>query len=147
VTNASAKKVGFILGLRPRHLFVFIDISGDDSVAKFDFLDGVHDSGDLRLKGGQIADYLIADGNSTVEIYGSGFTYDPTGGNVGMGLIEGFWLDGSQLSISLATVPGSGDDTYSHITFLPEPAALMLLAIGGTTAFRRRRAHSFAYRR
>jgi len=98
---------------------------------------GVQGLGNLRLYKVEVSNYLIAGDSSTVEIYGSDFTYDPTGGQRGVGLIQGFWLDGTPLSISLSRGPDGTTDTHSHIAFLPEPSTLVLLALGSLLAMRR----------
>lgn len=45
-------------------------------------------------------------------------------------LLTGNWLDGSGFSIKLVNIDPF-DTTYSNIRFIPEPATLSLLALGG----------------
>ena len=45
-------------------------------------------------------------------------------------LLTGNWLDGSSFSITLVNV-APFDSTYSNIRFIPEPATMLLLGLGG----------------
>ena len=45
-------------------------------------------------------------------------------------LLTGNWLDGSSFSVTLSDQTGY-DSVYSNINFIPEPATLLLLGIGG----------------
>lgn len=80
------------------------------------------DSAVIRMFGGQVQGYLIAEGTSRVELYGYGFTFDPTGSWTGQGLLEGFWLDGTSFSIPIATGEAN---TFAHLAFLPEPTTVL----------------------
>lgn len=52
----------------------------------------------------------------------------------GEGYLYGNWLsNGDPFSIKLV-----GNGAYSHIQFIPEPATLVLIGLGGLAAFRRR---------
>ena len=85
-----------------------------------------------NLYGGVISDYLLA--TSTVNIYGYGFEYDPLAGNYQGGQLTGFWLDDTPFSIDLYyddTPGGPIIDTWPHIVLIPEPATVVLLALGG----------------
>ena len=88
----------------------------------------------VNLYGGEIADSLGASGSSVVNIYGSAFAYDALGGQSSRGQITGLSLDGTEFAIDLYTV-----DTYPHINFVPEPATVVLLGLGGLLVRRRRR--------
>jgi len=86
---------------------------------------GAGDSGVINLYGGTITECLAAQDSSTINIYGYGFTYDPAAGSRDGGQLTGFWLDDTPFSIDLY-----GTGTYSHINLIPEPASLLLLALG-----------------
>ena len=54
-------------------------------------------------------------------------------------LLTGNWLNGSSFSIILVNVDLERfDTTYSNIRFIPEPASLSLLALGGLLLRRRK---------
>jgi len=92
-------------------------------------------TGVIDLWGGNLTGTLWASEDSEVRLYGSGFDYDPQGGRLGQGLISGFWLDGTPLSLSLDQ---SDTDTLSHISFLPEPSMPTVAFLGLIAAGRRR---------
>ena len=59
--------------------------------------------------------------------------------NVATRLLTGNWLNGSSFSIILVNVDLERfDTTYSNIRFIPEPASLSLLALGGLLLRRRK---------
>jgi len=64
---------------------------------------------------------------STLNLYVGSYEYDPTGGDFYAGLLTGTWLNSSDnFSIDLVNV-----QSIDHITFIPEPCTIYLLAIGG----------------
>jgi len=81
--------------------------------------------GVISLYGGTVTDNIHAVGG-WVNVFGYDLEKSSTGGKYGYGYVGGFWNDGTALTIHLG---GSG--TYSHINLVPEPATLMLLALGG----------------
>ena len=88
---------------------------------------GAHGESLIYLHGGQILGSLtIFDSTAWVHIYGYGFNNDPFGGSP----LTGFWADDTPFSINLVddTIP-----TYNQIVFhiVPEPATLLILALGG----------------
>jgi len=87
---------------------------------------GAGDSSIMHLYGGAITDCLGAQDSSRINIYGYGFNYDPLAGSRAGGQLTGFWLDDTPFSIDLYD-----PETYSHITLIPEPTSLLLLALGG----------------
>ena len=82
----------------------------------------------IHLTGGTIAHGLWAKGSSVVHIYGYNFNYVE---GVGGGQLTGLWSDGIPFDIHLND--SSGVVTYDHLVFhvIPEPAALLLLGLGG----------------
>lgn len=85
----------------------------------------VHDSSLANIRGGTLYT-LEATNNSLVYIYAYDVTYDPTGGGYGKGWLEGkYIIDNSTFGFSLLT-----QDTYSHITVIPEPSAILLFGLG-----------------
>ena len=83
------------------------------------------DSSLMHLYGGAISNYLNAWDSATVNIYGYDFNYDPTAGAWNGGQLTGFWLDHAPFTIDLYDA-----QTYSHITLIPEPNTLIVLALG-----------------
>lgn len=86
---------------------------------------GANYSGTLNLYGGIVNDSLGASGESTVNLYGYSFYYDPTAGSFDGGQLTGFWLDDTPFTIDLY-----GAGTYSHINLVPEPSTLLLFGLG-----------------
>jgi hypothetical protein len=96
-------------------------------------------TGTVNLTGGTITGYLIA--NSSVNIFGYGFNYDPFDGTYDGGQLTGFWMDDTAFSIDLKNY-GGGDFpvgiTYDNLNLVPEPVTLALFGLG-TILIRRRR--------
>lgn len=99
---------------------------------------GLRDSGTANLFGGWIQELLALD-SSVIYIHGEGVNYDPVGGEWNTGKITGNWIDGGPFAIDLYDSDFYGNDTYAHITILPEPATLVLLCIGALFLRNRRR--------
>jgi len=87
---------------------------------------GAIESGTINLYGGSISDYLVALDSGIVNVYGRDLVKTSSGGAYGYGQVYGLWLDDTPFSINL-----NGPGTYSHITLIPEPTSLLLLALGG----------------
>jgi hypothetical protein len=94
----------------------------------------VGDSGTANLFGGVVNNYLNTWDMGTVNIYGYGWSYDPSGGNWNGGLLSGFWLDDTPFAIDLYD-----PQTYNHINLVPEPTSLLLLAAGAVLLIRNRK--------
>ncbi len=90
---------------------------------------GLSNSGTANLFGGWIKE-LVALDESEIYIHAEGVNYDPAGGQWNTGQITGNWIDGGAFVIDLYDSPFYHNDTYAHITILPEPATLTLLCIG-----------------
>jgi len=86
---------------------------------------GAMEQGTLNIRGGVVSDSLGAWDSANVNIYGYGFTYDPSGGSADGGQLRGFYLNGSSFILDLY-----GAQTYTHINLVPEPATLLLLGFG-----------------
>jgi len=89
------------------------------------------DSSTMNLYGGTIANYINAWDSSTINVYGYGFSYSPSGGSWNGGQLSGFWLDHSPFSIDLY-----GTESYSHVNLIPEPATILLVALGGLIGYK-----------
>lgn len=61
----------------------------------------------------------------TVNIYGSGFNYDPTGGTY-EGILTGYLMDGNPFSID-----DISESEYLRFNLIPEPTTLLLFGLGG----------------
>jgi len=102
-----------------------VNISG--GILDFDMAD-IH--GDLTISGGAFyvdnsyIDYSGPD-MATINIYGYGFNYDPTGGTY-EGILTGYLQDGEPF-----TFDGLNESEYSRFNLVPEPATLLLFALGG----------------
>jgi len=83
------------------------------------------ESGIINLYGGVVTNYLSAGDFAIVNIYGYGFDYDPFAGNWNGGQLTGFWFNNTAFSIDLYNL-----DTYKRINLIPEPASLILFALG-----------------
>ncbi len=95
---------------------------------------GVHNDSIINLHGGQIFGGLTAYNSAAwFHIFGYGFNNDPFGGSP----LTGFWADDTAFSINLVD---STISTYDQIVFhiIPEPATLILLALGAITIRRRK---------
>ena len=107
-------------------------------VTVFDMIGGemdrlyVNDESTVNIFGGTLYT-LEATENSMVYIYAYDVTYDPLAGGYGNGWLEGTYCsDDSRFMVSLFA-----QDTYSHITVIPEPATFLLLILGGFLVRRR----------
>ncbi|MGD0078446.1 MAG: PEP-CTERM sorting domain-containing protein [Sedimentisphaerales bacterium] len=94
--------------------------------------------GELTIKGGSLnVNYAyIGYGPypAMVNVYGYGFNYNPTGGNLGEGILTGYLLDNNFFSIN-----GLSESEFQSFNLIPEPATLALFAIGSLAILRRRR--------
>lgn len=95
---------------------------------------GVAESGTVNLYGGLITGISAGD-SGTINLYGYGLSKFLTGGNYGFGFVSGQWQTGIQFYIDLGS-----PDTYSHVMLheIPEPATVLLIAIGGVYLRKRR---------
>jgi len=107
-------------------------------VTGFDMLGGevdrlyVHDYSTVNIFGGTLYT-LEATENSLFYIYAYDVTYDPLGGGYSNGWLEGtYFSDDSRFGFSLFA-----QDTYLHITVIPEPSTILLLSLGGLLVRRR----------
>jgi hypothetical protein len=84
------------------------------------------DSATLNLYGGTITviSGLSAFESSTVNIYGYGFELTGSGSSR---YLSGFWLDGTPFN----DIWLRGLETYDHVNLIPEPATVLLFALGG----------------
>jgi hypothetical protein len=103
-------------------------------ILNFDIID-IH--GELTIRGGSLHindAYVIpwSDETITVNVYGYGFNYNPTGGTYGGGLLTGHLLDNNFFSIDQLSA-----SEFQRFNLIPEPSTFILLAIG-TSVFRRR---------
>jgi hypothetical protein len=105
------------------------DVELTGGILNFDTIDIV---GDLTIKGGSnlhvrdsYINYYLSD-PATVNIYGYGFNYNPTGGTYGGGLLTGYLLDNNFFSIDQLSA-----SEFQRFNLIPEPATLLLLGIGG----------------
>jgi hypothetical protein len=90
-------------------------------------------SGTIDLYGGTVTESLYVGDLATINIYGHDFIYDPDGGASDGGQIRGFYLDNSEFVIDL-----NGEETYSHINFVPEPTSLLLFGLGALIVRRKK---------
>lgn len=90
---------------------------------------GLRDSGTANLFGGWIKELLALD-SSVIYLHAEGVNHDPVGGKWNTGRITGNWIAGGPFAIDLYDSDFYGNDTYAHITILPEPATLALFGIG-----------------
>jgi hypothetical protein len=68
----------------------------------------------------------------TINVYGYGFNYDPTGGTYGDGLLTGYLQDNNFFSINQLS-----ELEFQRFNLIPEPMTLLLLGIGGVFVRRR----------
>jgi hypothetical protein len=88
------------------------------------------------LFGGTIH-YLWVDPSSTgwVKLYADNVTFMPPNpsGNIE---VHGWWLANPDIFFAIEL---QGASSYSHVQIVPEPATIAFFALGGLSAFRRRR--------
>lgn len=84
--------------------------------------------GDLTIKGGvlHVNNSYIDYFSSTINIYGHGFNYNPTGGAYGDGILTGYLLDNNFFSMDQLNA-----SEFQRFNLIPEPTTLLLLGIGG----------------
>jgi hypothetical protein len=100
-----------------------------------------HDFAAADLKGGQLNGWLYAADTSIINIYGYGFNYNPLAGTKNGGLLTGSWANGQAFGLNLLDNLQTNTITYQHIILheIPEPASLLLLAMGGRLIIRKRK--------
>jgi len=85
-----------------------------------------------QISGGQIdqiySSYFLPDADRIILTCNSGYLLSYTNGVVTG--ISGTWLDGSNFNIRLVNPAGSST-VFSNMTIIPEPATMLLLAVGG----------------
>jgi len=92
--------------------------------------------GELTIKGGSL--YIhdawidLYDFPVTINVYGYGFNYNPTGGTYGDGILTGYLLDKNFFSIDQLS-----ELEFQRFNLIPEPMTLLLLGIGGVFVRRR----------
>jgi hypothetical protein len=69
----------------------------------------------------------------TINVYGYGFNYNPTGGTYGGGILTGYLLDNNFFSIDQLS-----ESEFQRFNLIPEPATLLLLGTGGLLLRKRR---------
>jgi len=87
--------------------------------------------------GGNVAGILYIDPSNAgwVKLYAYNVTYIPYNPN-GEGILQGYWLD---VPYGYFDIDIRGQGAYSHVQIVPEPATLVLLALGSLAVLRRRR--------
>ncbi len=123
---------------------VVLDIFGGDIFYVFAFdstitnwYDGqidylrANDESIVNIYGGSILDFLYAGDSSQIYLYAYNVTYNDI-----THFIEGnYCQDDSYFSFELL----HGQDTYSHITMIPEPTTMLLLGLGGLIVINKRK--------
>jgi hypothetical protein len=82
----------------------------------------------VSLFGGTIGEALTIPHSGTVNIYGYGFNWERAAGPAESGWLSGYWLDGTPFSMYLRNLPEPFPG--SHVVLIPEPGALLFLALG-----------------
>ena len=82
--------------------------------------------GQLDIFGGNVViDDAYFPADSTINIHGYNFNYDPTGGYGGDGILTGYLSDGGDIIIDRLD-----QWEYEQINFVPEPATISFFVIG-----------------
>lgn len=108
----------------------------------------VYENSQVQISGGSIGGALIPNNWSILTIQGSDFTVDgqPFGYGELMSIYGGTWQLESTRHLTGTLVSGEMIDNYffigydASIVLVPEPAMILLLALGGLAVIRRRRA-------
>ena len=110
-----------------------LDMSGGEILDSL----SVRDSATANISGGSISE-LFAIELSVIKLHGFDVVHHATGGKWDDGKITGKWLDGTGFDISFYNSGHFGNDTFSHLKILPEPATLILMGVGLTLIRTRR---------
>ena len=114
-----------------------LDISGGEIwKLHLGYYAGLRSDATVTLSGGRI-DYIYSHqySNETKHIT---MICDVSTVNYSDGLLTGKWSNGDHFSIRLVDIDGY-DPAYSNIQFIPEPATMLLFAVGGICFVRKRR--------
>ena len=85
-----------------------------------------NDNSIVNIYGGELDIGLGASDNSQINLYANEIQYHPTGGHWDNGWIGGrYSISNKHFDFDLW-----GQNTYSHLNFVPEPSTLLLLGIG-----------------
>ena len=96
----------------------------------------IYDNAEAVFSGGSI-NYISSYQDSDIKKHIT-FICDVDSVNLTGNLLTGNWLDGSSFSITLLNQSGY-DSVYSNIQFIPEPATLVLLVLGGLRLHKKKR--------
>lgn len=113
---------------------------GGGNFGTIDMLGGtvedIHAGGNsvFNLYEGEVTESLNAWDLATVNVFGYNLYKTDSGGDYNCGYASGFWNDDTQFVIHFST-----PETYPLVNLVPEPASIVLLALGGLIIKGRRR--------